>query len=204
MLVVKTKGFGRAKTTLMALRKNQLTKAEERGLLKGMLYLEKYIKSNFTGGSLNKKRSSMASKKRGRGSGSRSQLRMKRSKSKRPRSLPMQPPAVQSGKLRGSIKGMITHGKDGSVVGLIGAIRTTLSRNYDIYLELGTGKRGSEKRGTINEKWLPDGFISKLKYNTRVLGMYRRPYLQPAVERNERLILRYVREEIRKATNRKI
>lgn len=208
MLTITVKGFGTTKTKLQTLRTVDLKKAEERGLLKGMLFLEKYIKTHFTGVKTSLRGNTGLSKRRRQKNnkgqhGKRSKLSLLK-KVKRPHSLPFQPPAVQSGKLRASIKGMVVRGSDGVTVGLIGAIRQTLSTNYDIYLELGTGQKGSAGRGTVNESWLPKNFISSLKYTTSKVGMDRRPYLQPAVERNERLLLRFVREEIRKVSDRKI
>ena len=88
--------------------------------------------------------------------------------------------------------------------GILGTIRETLKRSYDIFLEFGTGQRGAAKRSTIATKIYGGSFVKNLKFKSGLIGMTRRPFLQPAIENNRKKIDDIFQKEMRRGTNKRI
>lgn len=114
-------------------------------------------------------------------------------------------PSVVTGNLKGNIVGRVIE-EGGKVVGLVGSFKEEIGKNpYDIFLEFGTGSRGAEGRGTIDIDIYGKEFVQGLSYKTNKPGMYRRPFLQPAVTGAPMMKLNKIYQaEITKGTDTRI
>ncbi len=201
---LKMKGFMGVRKKLQVLRGRQLKTAEMRGMSKAVKYLELYIKTHFT-------RTKMLPKK---GAMIHGNKRYRSPDNRRYPSEPGQPPAIQTTKLRASIKSEVTRDSKGNVIGVVGALRKGKSVEYDIFNEFGTGQRGagdasSELKGSKAISFPIGGLlggrgVKSLKFNTGLQGMQRRPFLTPAIQRNMAMVNKLIQSEVKKKTDVKL
>lgn len=183
MATFKIMNIQKVNASLKRLRSTGLKTAERRGMNKVVKSAVAHIKKNF-----NKKVKRSSSGKIIPGG-----------------SAPFETPSVVEANLKGNITGEVAL-RGGLVFGLIGSYKDK-GLSYDAFLEFGTGSRGAGDKGTINLDLYAKEFVQGLSFTTGIMGMHRRPYLEPALSgtnltRLQRLFERSIKND--KSINRKV
>ena len=185
MISVKIRNVNEVVKNLEAIRGPKLRTVAQRGMNKIVKTLEQSIKTSFTKTALmpNRAQKHLVNYRSMEGKITRS--RMEHGFRRRYPSKPGEPPAIQTGQLRATIRsevlmGKLITGKKYIVTGVVGNMSTPVpGKDYGTFNELGTGQRGAADFITVDQDLYGITWFST-KFSTGVRGMQRRPFLQLA------------------------
>lgn len=189
MISVKIKNVNEIVKNLEAIRGPKLRTVAQRGMNKIVKTLEQSIKTGFTHTTLMPTKRYRSETKNIINRAKRGNLGLRR----RYPSKPGQPPAIQTGQLRATIKsevlmGKPITGKNYIVIGIVGNMSSPISgKDYGTYNELGTGQRGAADFVTVDKDLYGIDWFSE-SFSTSVRGMQRRPFIQAAYNKHKGLI----------------